>query len=188
MICMLFYPEDAIVPEELRTEEFLLRPLRVSDVEIDYAAVMDSKDMLHIMSQSSWPSDDFTVDMNRRDLERHEKEHDERTAFTYTVLDPTERTCLGCVYVNHLKEGPMKGDHVAMLRFWVRQTYLEGDLDRRLLESLIDWFRNEWAFSRVVLTIADTDKRQNQLVNDLELQLVHAYGDKWSEYLIKTTQ
>jgi RimJ/RimL family protein N-acetyltransferase len=185
---MQFYPEDAIVPEELRTEEFCLRPLRASDAEIDYAAVMDSKVTLRVMSQSSWPSDEFTLEMNRKDLEKHEEEHDERTAFTYTVLDPTESTCLGCVYVGHLKEGPMKGDHAAMLRFWVRQLYLEGDLDRRLLESLIDWFRNEWAFSCVVLTIADADERQNQLANDLDLQLVHAYGNKWSEYLIKSTQ
>jgi RimJ/RimL family protein N-acetyltransferase len=182
---MKFYPEDAIVPKGLRTEEFHLRPLRVSDAEIDYAAVMDSKSMLRIMSQSAWPPDDFTLEMNRKDLQEHEEEHDERTAFTYTVLDPTESICLGCVYIEHLKEGPMKGDHVAMLRFWVRQSYLDGDLDRRLLKSLIDWFGNDWAFSRVVLTVADADKKQNKLVTDLKLQLVHTYGSKWSEYLIK---
>ncbi|MFX1482825.1 MAG: GNAT family N-acetyltransferase [Promethearchaeota archaeon] len=182
---MQFYPEDASVPQGLRTEEFHLRPLRVSDAEIDYAAVMGSKLMLRVMSQSGWPSDDFTLEMNRKDLEKHEKEHDERTAFTYTVLNSTEDTCLGCVYINHLKEGPMKGDNIAMVRFWVRQSYLDGDLDRRLLESLIDWLRHDWAFSRVVLTIADVDDRQSQLVKDLSLQLVHAYGSKWSEYLIK---
>jgi hypothetical protein len=185
---MQFYPEDATVPQGLRTEEFHLRPLRVSDAEIDYAAVMDSKLMLRVMSQGSWPSDDFTLEMNRKDLDKHEKEHDERTAFTYTVLDPTERICLGCVYINHLKEGPMRGEYMALLRFWVRQSYLDGDLDRRLLESLIDWFRNDWAFSRVVLTVADADERQNQLANDLNLQPVHAYGNKWSEYLIKNSE
>jgi RimJ/RimL family protein N-acetyltransferase len=185
---MQFYPEDAVVPEGLRTDEFHLRPLRVCDAEIDYAAVMDSKQMLHVMSQSSWPSDDFTLEMNKNDLERHEKEHDERTAFTYTVLDPTESICLGCVYIKHLKEGPMRGDNVAMLRFWVRQSYLNRDLDRLLLKSLIDWFRNDWAFSRVVLTIADEDEKQSQLVTDLDLQLVHAYGHRWSEYLIKSSE
>lgn len=182
---MQFYPEDAIVPQGLRTEEFYLRPLRVSDTEIDYAAVMDSRLMLRTMSQSGWPQDDFTSEMNRKDLQEHEVEHDKRIAFTYTVLDPTENICLGCVYINHLKEGQMKGDHAAMLRFWVRQSYLDGDLDRRLLIALIDWFRKDWTFSRVVLTVADADERQNQLANDLSLQLAHKYGNKWSEYLIK---
>jgi RimJ/RimL family protein N-acetyltransferase len=184
MTFMQFYPDEAIVPKGLRTEEFHLRPLRVSDAEIDYAAVMDSKLALRIMSQSEWPPDDFTLEMNKRDLQEHEEEHNERTAFTYTVLDPTESICLGCVYITHLKEAPIKGNHVARLRFWVRQSYLDDDLDRRLLKSLIDWFRNDWRFSRVVLTVADADERQNQLAKALSLQLVHTFGNKWSEYLI----
>ena len=49
---MQFYPENTIVPKGLPTEEFHLRPLRVSDAEIDYAAVMKSKSMLRLMSQS----------------------------------------------------------------------------------------------------------------------------------------
>jgi hypothetical protein len=54
--------------------------------------------------------------------------------------------------------------------------------------SLIDWFRNDWAFSCVVLTVADADQRQTQLAMDLGLPLVHTYGSRWSEYLIKDTQ
>ncbi|MFX0169775.1 MAG: GNAT family N-acetyltransferase [Candidatus Hodarchaeota archaeon] len=182
---MQFYPEDAAVPNELRTEEFHIRPLRVSDAEIDYAAVMDSKSMLRMMSQSTWPSDDFTLEMNRKDLERHEREHDERIAFTYTVLDPTERICLGCAYIHHLKEGPMKGDHVAQLRFWIRQPYLNQDFDRLLLKYLIDWFKNDWAFSHVIISVCDIDKRQVQLATELGLPLVHKYENIWLEYLIK---
>ena len=181
---MPFYPEDAPVPQELRTDEFILRPLRVSHVEIDYAAVMDSKLTLRVMSQSGWPSDDFTLEMNLNDLEEHQEEHDNRTAFTYTVLDPTESICMGCVYIKHLKERPMKNDYAALFRFWVRESYLKQNLDRRLLEVLIDWFRNDWAFSRVVFTIANENEGQNQLVKDLNLQLVHTYGNKWSEYLV----
>lgn len=121
-------------------------------------------------------------------MEQHEKEHDERIAFTYTVLDPTGSICLGCVYIHHLKEGPMGGDHSAVFRFWILQSHLDKNLDRRLLTFLIDWFRNDWAFSRVVLIIADADEKQNQLVNDLRLQLVRTYGSKWSEYLIKSAE
>jgi len=186
MIAMQFYPKDSIVPKGVRTEEFHLRPLRVTDAEIDYAALMDSKLALRIMSQSEWPHDEFTLEMNKRDLEEHEKEHDEGIAFTYTVLDPTETICLGCVYITPLKEGPMMGDYMARLRFWVRQPYLDGDLDRRLLRSLVDWLRNDWRFSYVVLTLADADERQNMVAKSLGLQLVHAFGDKWSEYLIKS--
>lgn len=32
----MFYPADARVPESLRSDEFLLRPLRATDVALDY--------------------------------------------------------------------------------------------------------------------------------------------------------
>ena len=182
---MQFYPDDAIVPKGLRTKRFHLRPLRTNDAEIDYAAVMDNPSTLRIMSQSEWPPDDFTLEKNREDLQEHEEEHDKRIAFTYTVLDPTESICLGCVYIQHLIEGPMRGDYVALVRFWIRHSYLESELDRLLLKCLIDWFENEWTFSHVIFAVADADKRQVHLATDLNLQLVHAYSNKWLEYLIK---
>ena len=122
--------------------------------------------------------------MNRKDPQEHEQEHDEGIAFTYTVLSPTERTCLGCVYIEHLKEGPMKGDYVAMLRFWVHQSYLDRDLDKLLLKDLIDWLKDEWVFSRVIFSVADADKRQVKIATESGLELVHAYGNRWSEYLL----
>ena len=41
----MFYPADAPVPETLRTDEFLLRPLRATDVQLDYEAVISSRDV-----------------------------------------------------------------------------------------------------------------------------------------------
>ena len=43
---MTFYPDDAPVPTALRSDEFLLRPLRAADVELDYEAVMASQEAL----------------------------------------------------------------------------------------------------------------------------------------------
>jgi len=56
-----FHPTDAAVPPELRTPRLLLRPLRATDVELDYDAVMSSAAMLRAWSQSHWPADDFTL-------------------------------------------------------------------------------------------------------------------------------
>ena len=43
---MPFYPDDMPVPTELRTDEFLLRPLRAADVDLDYEAVMATQETL----------------------------------------------------------------------------------------------------------------------------------------------
>jgi hypothetical protein len=172
---MLFYPEGAPVPEALQTEEFLLRPLRASDVELDYEAVMESRAMLRRWAGGSWPSDDFTLEDNLGDLELHEREHLDREAFTYTVVDPTGTECLGCVYITPLEpllragnaseaELSKVGEYEGVARFWVRETRLTDNLDQRLLDTLEAWFSQEWAFSRVVYRTNENDPRQPQLL------------------------
>ena len=182
---MLFYPEDAQVPDRLQTEEYLLRPLRTTDVELDYDALMTSKEMLRRWSQSDWPTDDFTLEDNLRDLKRHEQEHLERKAFTFTMLDLTETECLGCVYINPLEfmlkvfkataaDLATVGGYEAIVGFWVRQARLADDLDRRLLRALIPWLRHDWAFSRVSFLCNDQDARQVNLLTEAGLHLRYA--------------
>jgi RimJ/RimL family protein N-acetyltransferase len=96
---MSWYPADRTVPEERRTARLALRPLLAADVAADYDAVMASAPMLRAWSQSEWPADDFTLAENLEDLRRHEREHLERAAFTYTVREPQGVRCLGCVYL-----------------------------------------------------------------------------------------
>src|SRR5436189_5938859 len=100
---MEFYPANAPVPEEKRTNRLLLRPLRATVVELDYDAVMSSAEQLRRWSQSDWPADDFTLAQNLDDLQRHEREHRERVAFTFTVLNPHGTRCLCCVYITPLR-------------------------------------------------------------------------------------
>ena len=71
---MRFYPEIASIPERLMTDEVLVRPLRATDAEADFEALMSSQEMLREWDQSDWPSDDFTLEENRADLAEHERE------------------------------------------------------------------------------------------------------------------
>lgn len=165
---MEFYPPNAPVPQERRTDRLYLRPLRATDVEIDYDAVMSSAAMLRAWSQSDWPADDFTLAENLADLVRHEREHLARQAFTYTVLDPSGARCLGCVYIV-----PLRPDEVALcpdaayaadVGFWVRASEVPHALDEHLLETLQEWFREEWALDRVLFTVAERESRQAGLL------------------------
>ncbi|MCP4537048.1 MAG: GNAT family N-acetyltransferase [Chloroflexi bacterium] len=194
---MLFYPKDARIPSELRTAEFILRPLRATDVELDYDAVMTSKEMLRVWEQSDWPVDDFTQADNLQDLQRHEKEHLERSAFTFTVMNPTETECLGCVYIyplegmlKHMKAGESElasvNDYQASASFWVRQSRLADGLDQFLLDTLITWFKRDWAFSHVVFNINSQNERQVHLLTEAGLQKLYDFDipNKKPKYLI----
>ncbi|HSH82739.1 MAG TPA: GNAT family N-acetyltransferase [Herpetosiphonaceae bacterium] len=179
---MPFIPPGAPIPELLDAKEFRLRPLRVSDVELDYAALMESKELLRRWSQSGWPADDFTLAQNAEDLEEHEREHDDRTAFTFTVLDPEEAECLGCVYIRPLAPllrpediGKAAAEDVYQGRvaFWVRQSRLKDDLNHRLPRALIQWFERDWPFTTVVFFTSEGETRQRQVFEEQGLRLLH---------------
>ncbi len=183
---MSFYPAGAVVPVELRTDDVLLRMLRASDVDLDYDAVIASRAILWLRSDGRWPREGFTREENLADLEEHEAEHRERAAFTYTVMDPTETECLGCVYIipfARLLERAGADDGIkatvredeAAVSFWVRQSRLADNLDRRLLSALLPWFRQDWAFSRVVYTANRRETRQQDLYSSAGLRLLYSF-------------
>ncbi|MEZ5066248.1 MAG: N-acetyltransferase [bacterium] len=165
------------VPDGLSTEEFVLRPIRESDAELDYEAVMSSKEFLRDWEQTGWPKDDFTVEANREDLVRLERRHANGESFTYTVVHPTGDVCLGCVYVF-----PTNAELFAKARvdpttpsqwssfdtavyFWVRESRMKDGLDARLLQALDPWFRDHWNIERYLLL---TNERVAPQVHRLE--------------------
>ena len=194
---MTFHPQGTAIPSELRTEEFILRPLLTTDVELDYDAVMSSKEMLRVWEQTDWPVDDFTLEDNLEDLERHEREHLEGIAFTFTVMNPSETECLGCVYIRPLKEqlrrigvaevdlGDVQ-DTEAFACFWVRLSRLVDGLEGQVLDALINWFEQNWAFTRVVFGTNSQDERQVRLFEEKGFRrlYIHNYPDRDVQHLI----
>jgi hypothetical protein len=184
---MLFFPNEVSVPEGLTTGEMFLRPLRTAHVGLDYEALMASNEMLQMWSQSSWPSADFTLEENWKDLDRHEQEHLKREAFTYTVLNSTGDQCLGCVYIQPLSDELQNAQSVrdavggegcaAFVRFWVRESRLVDDLDRQLIEALFTWFEKAWPFAVVLFRTARGNSRQVKLFESLGLLLRHEASD-----------
>jgi hypothetical protein len=167
-----FYPPDAPVPTELRMPECFLRMLRATDVELDYAAVMASQEMLRAKSGGRWPRPDFTIEENLADLQEHEADFQQRSGFTYTVMTLDETQCLGCVYIYPLAallnaaHLPEPGDDEAQVRFWVRPECVADDLDRRLFATLRSWLAEEWDFQRVLWRVASPEARQIQLMQE----------------------
>ena len=177
------YPPTVAPPTAYRNEEFVLCPLRTSHVEIDYAALMVSKEMLRRWGGGAWPADNFDLEANLADLAEHQKEHETGLAYTFTLLNPAEDECLGCVYIEplfrYLELGRQTkpahetsaSDFKAVVRFWVKQPRLIDNLDRRLFQALIAWISKEWVFNQVFFRVNSRDRRQVALVEEAELQL-----------------
>lgn len=164
------------VPTSLATDEFVLRPITTADAARDHAAVMETRTDLRVWEQSSWPAEDFTVEANRDDLVGLERRHAEGRAFTFTVVDPADTECLGCVYVfaptaSFLAQAAVTPlarevwlEQDAVVYFWVRATRAATGMDERLLAALRPWFRDEWRTARTVYVTNELFTHQVELL------------------------
>jgi hypothetical protein len=171
-----FTDSNEPVPAELRTDEFVLRPIVADDAAADYAAVMETREHLRLWEQSTWPAEDFTVAANRKDLVDLEERHGAHRAFTYTVLDPGSTECLGCVYVfptsaKFLAKSDVTpvgaeqwADVDAVIYFWARLSRMETGMDERLLAALRVWFAEEWKLDNTVYVTNEQFKQQVELI------------------------
>jgi len=169
------------VPAELGTSEFVLRPITADDAAMDHAAVMETREDLRLWEQSSWSEDDFTVEANRNDLVDLEQRHTAGRAYTYTVLDPLDSTCLGCVYVfptdaTFLAKATVTpvddegwADVQAVVYFWARRSRMETGVDGRLLDTLRAWFAEVWKLERTVFVTNEQLTLQVDLIERTDL-------------------
>ena len=186
---MVFGNENSIIPEGLITDRFLIRRLSETDVELDYAAVMESREILRTWEQSTWPADDFTLAGNLKDLQRHEREHIGREAFTYTVMNRSQTECLGCIYIYprtarwlaRAEATPVGNKawaaYEAVIRFWIRQSRLAEGMDRQLLDCLRPWFVQEWDFDGHLFHTSEQFKQQLSMWEDAGLQRLFEIKD-----------
>jgi hypothetical protein len=140
-----FVSAEFDVPSLLETERFRLRMLSIDDVEKDYEAVIESRELLHSMFGGPWPREGFTLKENLRDLERHQQEFLDRKAFAYTVISLDESRVLGCVYINP----PRMTDADAEVYMWVRQSEYDQSLDAVLFQEVKNWLGSAWPFASV---------------------------------------
>ena len=123
-----------------------LRPIRESDVDLDMPAVMGSQPRLWSIFGAAWgwPPATMTVEQDREDLARHEREIEQHKSFNYALFDAEETALLGCVYL----DPPEKAGADAEICWWVvdsvAATSLESDLDA----FVPSWVAQVWPFRR----------------------------------------
>ena len=139
-------PDEFDPPLGMTTPQFRLEPLGPQHDEADYAAWTSS--MQHIratpgFASGSWPHE-MTIDQNRDDLLRHQRDFQARAGFTYTVLGDDDDV-IGCVYIYPLK--PDREPGAAHVESWVRAD--RAELDLPLYRAVSDWLVSDWPFQRV---------------------------------------
>jgi hypothetical protein len=142
---MAWLPDDFRHPQraDLPTGHHL-RPIRGSDTEIDYPAVMGSRERLwKIYGEAwGWPPPTMTLEQDWEDLERHAREMDAHESFNYALLDAAEERLFGCVYVDPTDEPGAD----AVVSWWVVDEAVGTELERALDAFVPRWLAAEWPF------------------------------------------
>jgi hypothetical protein len=148
---MAWLPAAFVPPHrvELSTGHHL-RPIRESDVAIDYPAVMESRERLWELYGDvwGWPPADMSFDDDRRDLARHEREIAALESFNYAVLDAGETALLGCVYIDPPDDSSPAGTDAAT-SWWVVDEAVGSELERTLDALVPVWLAETWGFRSV---------------------------------------
>lgn len=144
---MQWLPTEFVHPErvELSTGHHI-RPIRESDVAIDYPAVMGSQARLFTIFGPpwGWPPTTMTYEQDQTDLARHEREIRDHESFNYAVLDATESALLGCIYIDPTDKVGADAD----ISWWVVDAEVGGPLDTALATFVPQWLTTAWPFAR----------------------------------------
>lgn len=148
---MSWLPDDFVHPERVDLPIGPhLRPIREADVDIDYPAVMGSRERLWAKYGEAWgwPPATMSHEADREDLAHHEAEIASHETFNYALLDEHETELLGCVYIDPPgADSPAGAD--AVVSWWVVDEHHGGELERALADLIPRWLAGTWGFRAV---------------------------------------
>ena len=152
----------------------------------DYEAVMASREELRIWSDSTWPEDDFSAQMNQADLKLHEEDNTLSEAYGLMFYNCDRTYCLGSAYLypiertlkyNELKEGRLEDlENVEVrLDYWVRSGEDQALLE--LSEILLNWLRRDVQV-KAVFSLREQMEKRGQIYQQLKLKQTFVLANK----------
>ncbi|WP_026413137.1 hypothetical protein [Actinomadura oligospora] len=141
-----FVPDDLVVPLGLAGDGFRLTPLGPEHNDSDHVAWTSSIEHIRAtpgFEEGSWPPrDGMSPAANLKDLERHARDFENRSGFTYTVLDDAG-VVIGCLYIYPSRSA----EGVTDVRSWVRAA--SAELDGPLHQAVAAWLASDWPFEKI---------------------------------------
>lgn len=139
-----FVPDDFEPPLTPTDNGFRLEPLGPQHNERDHEAWMSSVEWIQstpgYSANSDWPAP-MSLEANLADLEMHARHFEERSGFTYSVLDGGE--VIGCVYIYPATDP----SHDVSIRSWVTESRSEMDIP--VHRAVTEWIERSWPFRSV---------------------------------------
>jgi hypothetical protein len=144
---MAWLPDDFTHPTMVPVMDgYHLRPIRESDTEIDYPAVMGSRERLWRLYGEAWgwPTPTMTIEADREDLARHEREIEAHESFNYALLNLAETELFGCVYIDPSERAGVDAE----ISWWVVDAQVGTPLEAAMDIVVPRWIAGVWPFEK----------------------------------------
>jgi RimJ/RimL family protein N-acetyltransferase len=176
---------------ELRHPAFIATPLTTELTDLDFDAYLASPEVIRVHSDGRWPIDGFTRDEDRRQIAKHQADHEAGRAFTFLLLDPSRREAVGCLYLNPLHDYLQRTgadqetmdrfpDGTMMVTYWIRQDRQGSGLSATVAEAVNAWLLDEWPFEAHLFRLLPAEGETREAVERLDVEPValNLPGDK----------
>lgn len=186
---------DGLVPSRLVDDRFVAVPLTIEVAALDYAAYMASPDVIRDHSDGRWPVEGFTLAEDLELVALHQRDHESRRAFTFTLLDPSWTESLGCLYVNPMHEyldrvgansrtiDALPGA-TASVTFWLRQDQHENGLPDAVAVAVNRWLLDDWPLDTHLFRVLPSERTSRVALERLGLPRVEmSLADEPRPYL-----
>ena len=142
-----------IAPQLRRTARVHIEPLAPRITDLDYEAYMGSIEHIRRSYATGgrgepWPTPDITPSEASRDLHSCWARFGRGEAFQFAALTHDRGKEIGCAYLTPTADGD--DPYETALTMWTIESAVAQDLDRHLLEAMLEWIDEEWDFERVV--------------------------------------
>ncbi|WP_133407074.1 hypothetical protein [Parashewanella tropica] len=137
--------DSFVIPVEKAFPQYIFVKVDPSLSNRDYDALMSARFFIRRRLNTSWPADKFTEEENKVSLANDLIAFNNRTSFTYHILDKAKSKVVGCFYIS-----PAFSDkHDASVFVWVRKAHLETEYFQQIKRDVRRWLKDDWPFEKI---------------------------------------
>ena len=183
-----FWQQQWTVPGEAESNNLIIRPMRESDKARFFHSYMTSQKWLYKKLGWAWPSEKSTLEQNSTMVDYHLEQAEQKTAFTYVVLDKSDNSIIGAVYMvpvaseRQENSGISKSAYNAEVSWWLLESAVDNNLHNDLFALLTSWLGESWPWRQVMFPVSENNATALQLLESSKARYIGRNLDTREKY------
>lgn len=133
------------VPERVALPLIKLVKVDPAYAEQDYQALLAARLQIRQDLGTDWPADNLTLAENKASLLNDLNAFNQRTNFTYHLLEPGSDRVIGCLYISQRSSA----QYQASVYYWLTPEFYQSSAHPAIRAALKQWLNSSWPFEAI---------------------------------------